>query len=114
MVKPNDGSSKELVMEYKDLTLPLDHNWMPDEVLPVAAHFYLAPKYHPDKGIILGSETGTCLTLPAAFADFRHVRREKDRRASIQGIYHLGTAVRTLRRLGDPFFDRHPLVPCRC
>ena len=62
-------------MEYKDLTLPLDHNWMPDEVLPVAAHFYLAPKYHPDKGVILGSETGTCLTLPAAFADFRKTTR---------------------------------------
>lgn len=62
-------------MEHKDLTLPLDHNWMPDEVLPVAAHFYLAPKYHPDKGVILGSETGTCLTLPSAFADFRKTTR---------------------------------------
>lgn len=62
-------------MEYKDLTLPLDHDWMPDEVLPVAAHFYLAPKYHPDKGIILGSETGTCLTLPSVYADFRKTAR---------------------------------------
>ena len=62
-------------MEYKDLTLSLDHDWMPDEVLPLAAHFYLAPKYHPDKGIILGSETGTCLTLPAAYADFRKTTR---------------------------------------
>lgn len=62
-------------MEHTDLTLPLDHNWMPDEVLPVAAHFYLAPKYHPDKGVILGSETGTCLTLPSAFADFRRTTR---------------------------------------
>ena len=48
---------------------------MPDEVLPVAAHFYLAPKYHPDKGIILGSETGTCLTLPSEYADFRKTAR---------------------------------------
>ena len=62
-------------MEHIDLTLPLDHNWMPDEVLPVAAHFYLAPKYHPDKGIILGSETGSCLTLPSTFADFRKTTR---------------------------------------
>ncbi|MGH7783766.1 MAG: cyclase family protein [Candidatus Binatia bacterium] len=62
-------------MEYKDLTLLLDHDWMPDEVLPLAAHFYLAPKYHPDKGIILGSETGTCLTLPSAYADFRKTTR---------------------------------------
>ena len=62
-------------MEYKDLTLVLDCDWMPDEVLPLAAHFYLAPKYHPDKGIILGSETGTCLTLPSAYADFRKTTR---------------------------------------
>src|SRR5262245_4332693 len=62
-------------MKYSDLTLPLDHDWMPDEVLPVAAHFYLAPKYHPDKGIILGSEAGTCLTLPAVFAAFRKTAR---------------------------------------
>jgi len=62
-------------MEYKDLTLALDHDWMPDEVLPLAAHFYLAPKSHPDKGIILGSETGTCLTLPSAYADFRKTTR---------------------------------------
>ncbi len=62
-------------MEYRDLTLPLDHNWMPDEVLAVAAHFYLAPKYHTDKGIILGSETGTCLTLPSEYADFRKTVR---------------------------------------
>ena len=62
-------------MKYKELTLPLDHDWMPDEVLPMAAHFYLAPKYHPDKGIILGSETGTCLTLPSEYADFRKTAR---------------------------------------
>ena len=62
-------------MEYKDLTLVLDNDWMPDEVLPLAAHFYLAPKYHPDKGIILGSETGTCLTLPSAYVDFRETTR---------------------------------------
>jgi kynurenine formamidase len=62
-------------MEYRDLTLALDHEWMPDEVLPLAVRFYLAPKYHPDKGIILGSETGTCITLPAAYADFRKTAR---------------------------------------
>src|SRR5262252_728849 len=68
-------SEREPHLEYKDLTLALDHDWMPDEVLPLAAHFYLAPKYHPDKGIILGSETGTCLTLPSAYADFRKTVR---------------------------------------
>ena len=78
-------------MEYKDLTLPLDHNWMPDEVLPVAAHFYLAPKYHPDKGIILGSETGTCLTLPAAFADFRETTRLHE--VTIEKLFLRATAI---------------------
>jgi kynurenine formamidase len=78
-------------MEYKDLTLPLDHNWMPDEVLPVAAHFYLAPKYHPDKGVILGSETGTCLTLPAAFADFRKTTRLHE--VAIEKLFLRATAI---------------------
>lgn len=62
-------------MAFKDLTLILDHDWMPDEELPISAHFFLAPKYHPDKGIILGSDTGTSLTLPAAFSDLRRTMR---------------------------------------
>ncbi len=62
-------------VSYFELTLPLDHEWMPDEVFPIAARFYLAPRAHPDKGIVLGSETGTCVTLPAAFREFRGTRR---------------------------------------
>jgi kynurenine formamidase len=53
----------------------LDYEGMADEVFPVATHFYLGPKYHADKGIVIGSETGTCITLPAAFADFRKTAR---------------------------------------
>ena len=78
-------------MEYKDLTLALDHDWMPDEVLPLAAHFYLAPKYHPDKGIILGSETGTCLTLPSAYADFRKTTRLHE--VSLEKLFLRGTTI---------------------
>jgi len=78
-------------LEYKDLTLALDHDWMPDEVLPSAARFYLAPKYHPDKGIILGSETGTCLTLPSAYADFRKTTRLHE--VSLEKLFLRGTTI---------------------
>lgn len=62
-------------MKVLDLTMLLDYDRMADEVFPVATHHYLGPKYHADKGIVIGSETGTCLTLPAAFADFRKTLR---------------------------------------
>ena len=62
-------------MRLVDLTLTLDHDAMPDEALPSAASFVLAPREHPDKGFLLGSETGTCLTLPAQFPEHRKTRR---------------------------------------
>jgi kynurenine formamidase len=58
-----------------DLTLPLDHEWMPDEAVPSAASFVVAPATHPDKGFLIGTETGTCLTLPAQFDEHRKSRR---------------------------------------
>jgi kynurenine formamidase len=58
-----------------DLTLPLDHEWMPDEAVPSAASFVVAPASHPDKGFLIGTETGTCLTLPAQFDEHRKTRR---------------------------------------
>ena len=62
-------------MEYLELTLPLDHEWMPDEVFPTATGFYLGSRYHSEKGIVLGSETGTCIALPSEFAEFRKTMR---------------------------------------
>ena len=62
-------------MAFFELTLPLDHQCMPDEVFPFATRFFLAPKDHPEKGIVIGSETGTCITLPAEFAEFRKSKR---------------------------------------
>lgn len=62
-------------MNFIDLTMPLSHQWMPDEVLPTAVKFFLGPKDHHEKGIVLGSETGTCLMLPSVFADFRKTAR---------------------------------------
>jgi kynurenine formamidase len=62
-------------MNFLDLTMPLNHRWMPDEVLPTAVKFFLGPKNHREKGIVVGSDTGTCLTLPSVFADFRKTTR---------------------------------------
>lgn len=62
-------------MAYFDLSMPLNHEWMPDEVFPMATPFLLGPKDHPDKGIVLGSETGTCITLPSQFAEFYKARK---------------------------------------
>jgi kynurenine formamidase len=62
-------------MRFIELTLPLKHQSMPDEVLPTAVRFFLAPKDHPEKGIVVGSETGSCLVLPSVFADFRKSAR---------------------------------------
>jgi kynurenine formamidase len=62
-------------MRCFDLTMQLDHEEMPDEVFPTATHYYLGPKYHADKGIVVGSETGTCITLPAKFEEFRKTAR---------------------------------------
>jgi kynurenine formamidase len=62
-------------MNFIDLTMPLSHQWMPDEVLPTSVKFFLGPKDHPEKGIVVGSDTGTSLTLPSVFADFRKTAR---------------------------------------
>jgi kynurenine formamidase len=62
-------------MNFIDLTMPLNYQWMPDEVLPTSVKFFLGPKDHQGKGIVVGSDTGTCLTLPAVFADFRKTSR---------------------------------------
>ncbi len=62
-------------MRLLELTMPLDHEWMPDEVFPTATQFVLAPRGDPAKGITVGTDTGTCLLLPAQFAACRRTRR---------------------------------------
>lgn len=62
-------------MKFIELTMPLNHQWMPDEILPTSVKFFLGPKNHHEKGIVLGSDTGTCLTLPSVFAAFRKSAR---------------------------------------
>jgi kynurenine formamidase len=62
-------------MKFIELTMPLNCHWMPDELLPTAVKFFLGPKNHQEKGIVLGSDTGTCLMLPSVFSDFRKSAR---------------------------------------
>ena len=62
-------------MNFIELTMPLNHLWMPDEVLPTSVKFFLGPKTHQEKGIVVGSDTGTCLTLPSVFLDLRKTPR---------------------------------------
>ena len=51
-------------MQLLELTLPLDHQWMPDLLFPTTTHFTLAPRQQAEKGITLGIDSGTCLLMP--------------------------------------------------
>ena len=62
-------------MRVLELTMPLDYQWMPDELFPMATQFMLAPRGSPEKGITVGTESGTSLLLPAQFAAFRRTPR---------------------------------------
>ena len=62
-------------MKFVELTMPLNHQWMPDDVLPTSVKFFLGPKDHQEKGMVIGSDSGTCLTLPAVFEAFRKTAR---------------------------------------
>jgi kynurenine formamidase len=62
-------------MKLLELTMPLNHRWMPDEALPTSVRFFLGPKNHPEKGMVIGSDSGTCLTLPSVFEAFRKTAR---------------------------------------
>jgi kynurenine formamidase len=62
-------------MKFIELTMPLNHQWMPDDVLPTSVKFFLGPKNHQEKGMVIGSDSGTCLTLPSVFEAFRKTTR---------------------------------------
>jgi hypothetical protein len=62
-------------MKFIELTMPLNHQWIPDQGLPTAVKFFLGPKDHEEKGIVVGSDSGTCLGLPSRFVDFRKTMR---------------------------------------
>jgi kynurenine formamidase len=62
-------------MTLIELTMPLNHRWMPDDVLPTSVKFFLGPKNHEEKGMVVGSDSGTCLTLPSMFEPFRKTAR---------------------------------------
>ena len=62
-------------MRLLELTMPLDHQWMPDLLFPSATRFSLAPRRHDEQGFTLGIDSGTALLMPAQFAAFRSTRR---------------------------------------
>src|SRR5919108_4752037 len=76
--------------------MPLSHQWMPDEFPPTAVKFFLGPKDHLEKGIVAGSDTGTCLTLPSLFADFRKTVRLDE--LSVEKLFLRPTAVATIAK----------------
>lgn len=65
-------------MKFVELTMPLNYQRMPDDVLPTSVRFFLGPKNHQEKGMVIGSDSGTCLTLPSAFEAFRKTARLDD------------------------------------
>src|ERR1044071_3767975 len=62
-------------MKFVELTVPLNYQGMPDEVLPTSVRFFLGPKNHQEKGMVIGSDSGTCLMLPSVFEAFRKTVR---------------------------------------
>src|SRR6476620_11875718 len=62
-------------MNFVDLTMPLNHRWMPDEGLPTAIKFFRGPNDHQEIGMVVGSDSGTSLALPSLFAEFRKTTR---------------------------------------
>lgn len=62
-------------MKFLELTMPLNYQWMPDDLLPTSVKFFLGPKNHQEKGMVIGSDSGTCLTLPSVFEAFRKTAR---------------------------------------
>ena len=91
-------------MNFLDLTMPLNHRWMPDEVLPTAVKFFLGPKNHREKGIVVGSDTGTCLTLPSVFADFRKTARLDE--LPVEKLVLRPTTVATIRNNNEEEINR--------
>lgn len=91
-------------MNFLDLTMPLNHRWMPDEVLPTAVKFFLGPKNHREKGIVVGSDTGTCLTLPSVFADVRKTARLDE--LPVEKLVLRPTTVATIRKNNEEEINR--------
>jgi kynurenine formamidase len=91
-------------LDLFDLTMPLDWEWMPDEVFPTSTHFLLAPRRHPAKGLTMGNETGTCLMLPSQFEELRKTTRVHELR--LEQLFLRDTVVVTV-----PADSGHALGP---
>jgi kynurenine formamidase len=56
---------------WLDLTMPIDWQWMPDQVYADSVQVRVAGAGDPLKGLRLGGESGTCIVLPSMFAPHR-------------------------------------------
>ena len=83
--------------------MPLDFEWMPDEVFPTSVHFLLAPRGHPAKGTTLGIETSTCLSVPSQFVEFRKGARLHE--VPPDRLFLRDTVVVTVPRAGSEEID---------
>jgi kynurenine formamidase len=92
-----------------ELTMPLDYEWMPDELFPTATHFSLAPRGHPQKGMTMGIESGTCLLLPAQFQAFRKTRRLHEVEAP--SLVLRPTVIVDVERHAEDIITRADLAP---
>jgi kynurenine formamidase len=91
-------------MKFIEITMPLNHQWMPDEVLPTSVKFFLGPKSHQEKGIVVGSETGTCLMLPSVFMDFRKTMRLDE--VPVEKLFLRDTTVAPIAKGNQEEIDR--------
>src|SRR4029450_3114327 len=91
-------------MNFIEITMALNHQWMPDEVLPTSVKFFLGPKDHQEKGIVVGSDTGTCLTLPSAFTDFRKTTRLDE--LPVEKVVLRSTTVTTISKGNEEKISR--------
>ena len=87
-------------MRLLELTMPLNHEHMADEVFPTATPFIVAPGGHPLKGFSLGTEAGTCLTLPSQFAETRKTARLHE--IELEKLTLRETAILDLPKNGGP------------
>ena len=94
-------------MKLIELTMPLSHQQMPDEVLPTSVKVFLGPKDHQEKGIVLGSDSGTCLALPSVFSDYRKTPRIHE--LALEKLVLRPTTVARIPKLGGEEITREDL-----
>ena len=77
-------------MNFIDLTMPLNYQWMPDEVLPTSVKFFFGPKDHQDL------RSTTVATIPKG-------NQEEISRMDVEKVLYASDTGRRVRRGADVF-----------